>query len=117
MRKSRLEWTVQRRLIEHFESGSTARTVASLVGVNKSSAAFYFQRQREIIAQESEDAPPIFGEIEVDKSYFEGHRKGKRGCGATGKVLVFGLIKCGGKGLGQGHPGRQGQDPKSHYRR
>jgi len=36
MRKSRLSWSIQRRLIEHFVSGSTARTVASLVGVNKS---------------------------------------------------------------------------------
>jgi len=32
MRKSRLEWAVRRRLIEHFVSGSTARTAASLVG-------------------------------------------------------------------------------------
>ncbi len=32
MRKSRLSWAVQRRLIEHFVSGSTARTAASLVG-------------------------------------------------------------------------------------
>src|SRR5882757_7423459 len=97
MRKRRLSWPVQRRLIEHFVSGSTARTAASLVGVNKSTAAFYFQRLREIIAQESEDASPLFGEIEVDESYFGGHRKGKRGRGAAGKVPVFGLLKRGGK--------------------
>ena len=33
------------------------------------------------------------GEIEVDESYFGGHRKGKRGRGAAGKVAVFGLLK------------------------
>jgi transposase len=87
MRKSRLSWSIQRRLIEHFVSGSTARTAASLVGVNKSTAAFYFHRLREIIALESEDASPLFGEIEVDESYFGGHRKGKRGRGAGGKML------------------------------
>ena len=97
MRKSRLEWAVQRRLIEHFVSGSTARTAASLVGVNKSTAALYYHRLREIIAQQSEDAAPLFGEIEVDESYFGGHRKGKRGRGAAGKVPVFGLLKRGGK--------------------
>ncbi len=97
MRKSRLEWSVQKRLIEHFVSGSTARTAASLVGVNKSTAAFYFQRLREIISQESDDAAPFCGEIEVDESYFGGHRKGKRGRGAAGKVPVFGLLKRGGK--------------------
>ena len=31
------------------------------------------------------------GEIEVAESYFGGRRKGKRGCGAAGKILVFGL--------------------------
>src|SRR5271168_1644312 len=97
MRKSRLSWSIQRRLIEHFVSGSTARTAASLVSVNKNTAALYFHRLREIIAQESEDASPLFGEIEVDESYFGGHRKGKRGRGAAGKVPVFGLLKRGGR--------------------
>src|SRR5271155_2991381 len=97
MRRSRLSWSIQKRLIEHFVSGSTARTAASLVGVNKSTAAFYFHRLREIIALESEDASPLFGEIEVDESYFGGHRKGKRGRGAGGKIPVFGLLKRGGK--------------------
>jgi len=97
MRKSRLSWVQQRRLIEHFVAGSTARTAASLVGVNKNSAAFYFHRLREIIAQHCEESTPFFGEIEVDESYFGGVRKGKRGRGAAGKVPVFGLLKRGGK--------------------
>ena len=37
------------------------------------------------------------GEIEVDESYFEGRRKGKRGRGAAGKIPVFSLLKQGGK--------------------
>jgi transposase len=78
MRRSRLGWSIQQRLIEHFVAGATARTASSLVGVNKTTAAFYFHRLREIIAERSEDASPLFGEIEVDESYFGGHRKGKR---------------------------------------
>ena len=35
MRKSKLSWYKQTRLIELFVAGSTARTAASLVGVNK----------------------------------------------------------------------------------
>jgi transposase len=97
MRKSRLSWLDQRRLIEHFVAGTTARTAASLVGVNKNTAAFYFHRLREIIALESEDIAPLFGEIEVDESYFGGSRKGRRGRGAAGKTPVFGLLKRGGK--------------------
>jgi hypothetical protein len=37
-----------------FVSGSTARTTASLCGVNRKTAAFYFLRLREIIAYELE---------------------------------------------------------------
>lgn len=97
MRKSRLSWAQQRRLIEHFVAGTTARTAASLVGVNKNTATFYFHRLRQIIALHSEESTQFFGEIEVDESYFGGVRKGKRGRGAAGKVPVFGLLKRGGK--------------------
>jgi transposase len=97
MRRSRLSWPEQRRLVEHFVAGTTARTAADLVGVNKTTAAFYFHRLRQVIAFESEDLAPVFGEIEVDESYFGGSRKGKRGRGAAGKIPVFGLLKRGGK--------------------
>ena len=97
MRKSRLRWEQQERLIEHFVAGTTARTAATLVGVHRNTAAFYFHRLRELIYQASEDATPFSGEIEVDESYFGGKRKGTRGRGAAGKVPVFGLLKRGGK--------------------
>jgi len=97
MRKSRLSQAKQDRLIEHFVSGSTARTAAALVGVNRNTAAYYFQRLRQLICQAVEDETPFFGEIEVDESYFGGKRKGKRGRGAAGKVPVFGILKRGGR--------------------
>jgi transposase len=93
MRKSRLSKTKQDRLIEHFVSGSTARTAAALIGVNRNTAAYYFQRLRQLIGQAIEDETPFSGEIEVDESYFGGRRKGKRGRGAAGKVPVFGILK------------------------
>ena len=99
MRKSRLSIYKQDRLIEHFVSSSTARTAASLCGVNRKTAAFFFLRLREIIAHELEaESEAMFdGEIEVDESYFGGRRKGKRGRGAAGKIPVFGLLKRGGR--------------------
>ena len=97
MRKSRLSQSKQQRLIELFISGSTARTAAALVGVHRNTAAFYFQRLRQLICQAVEDETPFFGEIEVDESYFGGRRKGKRGRGAAGKVPVFGILKRGGR--------------------
>lgn len=97
MRKSRLSWHKQSRLIELFVAGSTARTSAQLVGVNKTTAAYYFFRLRELIYFNSEDVGLLEGEIEVDESYFGGTSKGKRGRGAAGKVPVFGLLKRNGK--------------------
>jgi transposase len=101
MRKSRLSVYKQDRLVEHFVSGSTARTAAALVSVNKSTAAYFYHRLREIIVLEIErENHEVFdGEIEVDESYFGGKRKGKRGRGAAGKVHVFGLLKRKRKGV------------------
>ena len=97
MRKSRLSKAKQDRLIEHFVAGTTSRTTSVLVGVNKNTAAYYFQRLRKLIYKAVEDVTPFFGEVEVDESYFGGRRKGKRGRGAAGKIPVFGLLKRGGK--------------------
>ena len=99
MRKSRLSEYKQDRLMEHFVSGSTARTASRLCGVNRKTAAYFFCRLREIIVHELEaESEALFGgEIEVDESYFGGRRKGKRGRGAVGKVPVFGLLKRGGR--------------------
>ncbi len=55
MRKSRLSKEKQVRLMEHFVAGTPARTAASLVGVNKSTAAYYFHRLRELVFRAVED--------------------------------------------------------------
>ena len=55
MRKSRLSKAKQDRLIEHFVAGTTSRTASVLVGVNKNTAAYYFQRLRKLIHKSVED--------------------------------------------------------------
>ena len=97
MRKSRIHPKKQRRLVELFITGSTARAAAAVVAINFKSAALYFHRLRQIIELASWENTPFEGEIEVDESYFGGVRKGKRGRGAAGKTPVFGLLKRGGK--------------------
>jgi transposase len=96
-RKSRLPKKQIEKLMEHFVAGTTARTTAELVGVNRNTATKFFRDFREIIAAKIEDGTQLEGEIEVDESYFGGRRKGKRGRGAAGKIPVFGLLKRGGK--------------------
>ena len=97
MRKSRLSWYKQQRLIELFVAGVTTRTAASLVSVNVKTAIGYFQSLRTLIYEHSEHLELLEGEIEADESYFGGSRKGKRGRGGGGKVPVFGLLQRNGK--------------------
>ena len=87
----------QTKLLELFVGGVTARSAAQLTKVNRHSATLFFQKIRIMISTELEDNNPFEGEIEVDESYFGGHRKGNRGRGAAGKVPVFGILKRGGK--------------------
>ena len=97
MKKSKLSWYKQSKLIELFVAGSTARTAAALVNVNKTTESYYFHRLRLLIHDNSEHLEMFEGEIEVDESYFGGRRKRKRGRGAAGKTPVFGLLKRNGK--------------------
>lgn len=88
----------QLKLIEHFVAGTPARTAADLVGIHRNSAIRFFHKLRTKIAHTQRNRSAQFcGEIEIDESYFGGVRKGKRGRGAAGKVIVFGLLKRGGK--------------------
>ena len=99
MRKSRLSKGKQAKLVEHFAVGASARSAATVFAVNEKTAIYYFHRLRELIALHTADESQqaFDGEIELDESYFGGHRKGKRGRGAGGKVAVFGLLQRGGK--------------------
>jgi transposase-like protein len=53
---------------------------------------------RSRIAEFCELESPLKGEVEIDESYFGGRRvKGKRGRGAGGKTIVFGIFNRNGK--------------------
>lgn len=49
--------------------------------------------RRAILAAGTNDQELLRGEVEMDEAYFGGHRKGKRGRGAAGKVPVFGILE------------------------
>jgi len=74
MRKSRLSWTKQHKLIEHFVADTTARCTADLLSINRKTAAYYYHRLREIIIMKlCEDASAFLsGDTGVDESYFGG---------------------------------------------
>jgi len=88
----------QLELIKYFIAGSTARTAADLTDIHRNSAVRYFHKLRQKIALKQQSRCEQFcGDVELDESYFGGVRKGKRGRGAAGKTVVFGILKRGGK--------------------
>jgi len=91
----RLSKSTQLRLLEYFVLEVTARSAANLLGIQANSAILFYRKVRQEIAGKlAIEAQEIFqGDIEIDESYFGGVRKGKRGRGAAGKVVVFGMLK------------------------
>jgi len=85
--------------LEFFVLEVTARSAADLLGINPNSAALFYRKIRQIITYylAKEASEILNGEVEIDESYFGGVRKGTRGRGATGKVVVFGMLKRHGK--------------------
>ena len=95
----KLSKKVQNKLLEYFVLGATARSAADVLNIHPNSAALFYRKIRTVISHYlSLESEGLFGgTIELDESYFGGKRKGKRGRGAAGKVVVFGILKRGGK--------------------
>ena len=83
------------RVLRQFALDLTASRTAQLTGLQRKTVNTIFLRIRERIAEECERASPFSKcEVEVDESYFGARRvRGKRGRGASGKTIVFGIFK------------------------
>jgi len=87
-----------REIVKYFSEDLTATQISNLTGLNRNTINRYLRLIRERIVQICENDSPFTGEIEVDESYFGATRvRGKRGRGAYGKTIVFGLLKREGK--------------------
>jgi len=53
----------------------------------------YMQYRQEIVEILDQDFRKLSGEIECDESYFGGKKKGSRGRGSRGKMIVFGMLE------------------------
>jgi transposase-like protein len=76
----------------------TATVTATLTGISVRSINSIYLKLRSQIATSCEQQSPLQGAVEVDESYFGPRRvRGKRGRGAYGKTIVFGLLKRDGR--------------------
>ena len=94
----RLSEASKRKLLEHFVLGVPAyrlrfRMKAFRFPASLEATERFFLLIRQTMALLEECAAPLEGSIECDESAFGGKRKGKRGWGAAGKTLVFGILK------------------------
>jgi len=63
------------------------------VRASKPAVQRFFRLIRAVLALEEECREPFHGAVECDETTFGGHRKGKRGWGAAGKIIVFGILQ------------------------
>ncbi len=97
-RRSRISEKKFREIIKYFARDLTANRTAQLTGLTHKTVNQIYLKIRHRLAQDCQRESPFSGEVEVDESYFGARRvKGKRGRGASGKTIVFGIYKRNGK--------------------
>jgi len=95
LRISCVSWLL---LIKLFELEVSARKASIQLGLSYPTTLKGFDILRVVILRDLSRSDSVLkGEIEADESYFGGKRKGKRGRGAGGKTIVFGILERGGK--------------------
>lgn len=84
-------------IVRCFVADITSYQTAKVVGLNRNTTDRYFNLFRSLIVKkqmELRKAVELSNGIEVDESYFGPRRvRGKRGRGASSKVVVLGLLK------------------------
>ena len=98
IKRSRISEAKFRQLLKLFCLDISASNIAQLTGLNRNTVNRHLLLLRERIVDLCLQTSPFSGEIEIDESYFGARRvKGKRGRGALGKTVVFGILQRGGK--------------------
>jgi len=89
-----------RKLVRYFVLGVPAYRLRFEVSLAPSTVLRIYRRIREAIYADSlQEGTLLGGLVEVDETMFGGRRAGKRGWGAAGKVIVFGLYQRDGQVL------------------
>ena len=96
--RSKISEAKIRQIVKLFSLDLDASQIAKISGLNRNTINRYLTEIRLRISEYCELQSPFSGEVEVDESYFGARRvKGKRGRGAFGKTIVFGIFKRYGK--------------------
>ena len=77
-------------LMSTTRCGISAKQIQRETGVTYKTAWRMFNQIRSLL---QEDSPALTGEVEVDETYIGARKHGKRGRGAEGKSIVFGIAQ------------------------
>jgi transposase len=94
---SQLPAPIKSRLIEMFALGVPVYRQRFRQDTSPAARERFYRRLRACCAHAEGLREPFAGAIECDESVFGGYRKGKRGWGAAGKVLVMGIVQRNGQ--------------------
>lgn len=90
---SQLPVAIKHRLIEMFALGVPVYRQRFRQDTSSAARERFYRVLRACCAHAEALREPFAGAIECDETMFGGYRKGKRGWGAAGKVLVFGIVQ------------------------
>jgi len=92
--RSRISEAQFRQIVRLFAVDLDASQIARLTGLSRNAINRYLKAIRQRLVEYCDAQSPFSGEVEVDESFFGARRiKGKRGRGAYGKTIVFGLFR------------------------
>ena len=93
-KRARISAAKIREVVHYFAIDLTALQAAALSGLNRNTVNRLYRALRERMLLACEAQRPLFGVVEVDESFFGARRvKGRRGRGAYGKTVVFGIFE------------------------
>ena len=72
----KIKKSIQKKLLQFFVLEVTAHSAADLLGIHPNSAVLFYRKIREVISHHlSLEVDTVFdGSVELDESYFGGHR-------------------------------------------
>lgn len=88
-------------LMTATRNGVSAKELQRQLGVTYKCAWRIGHQLRALMGGKQGSDGPLSGHVEVDETYVGGVRKGRRGRGAQGKTVVFGMLERGGNVKGQ----------------
>lgn len=90
---NRLSERTKHQLLEWFVLGVPVYRQRFRKRASAAASERFYRQARAICAWQEQLRAPLAGQLELDETTFGGARHGKRGWGAAGKVIVFGILK------------------------